>query len=134
MSGVYDSEHYALGYPPGIEHHFWHVARNALVARELDRCAQPGERVLDVGCGPGIFVRAMLDSRWRVEGVEAGRPPLASELRQRISTGTDVFDLPQAQRHAVRVLLLLDVIEHMDDRVAFLARLRQAFPHCRARK
>ena len=46
-------------------------------------------------------------------------------------TATDARQLEVAQRNEVRTILLLDVIEHLEDPVAFLAELRSHFPALR---
>jgi len=129
MNTVYSSRRYAQGYPEGIEHHFWHVARNALLARALERVAGPGEKVMDIGCGPGIFLRYMQGRGLELVGVELGSPPLLPDLTVRTLTGTDAMDLDETECSTVDVLLLLDVIEHLEDREIFLKKLWRKFPN-----
>jgi ubiquinone/menaquinone biosynthesis C-methylase UbiE len=54
------------------------LRRRALVREALD--AQPGERIVDVGCGPGFYVAELLEevgSEGSVLGIDSARPMLA---------------------------------------------------------
>lgn len=53
------------------------AARRALAARVADTVGlAPGDRVLDVGCGPGAYL-AVLDDRWVATGVDVSDAMLA---------------------------------------------------------
>ena len=132
---TFDSLQYSLNYAPGVEKHFWSYARNQIIERLLRRIsadiADGKICVLDVGCGPGIFVdhlrRAGIDCR----GVELGHPQLRPGLEDHIAIGTDATQLPSALRERIGVILLLDVVEHIEDPGAFLRALLQALPNVR---
>src|ERR1700761_7761719 len=50
----YIEQQYSENYPPGVEHTYWHLARNAIVVENLR--ALSAKTVLDIGCGRGILV------------------------------------------------------------------------------
>ena len=62
--------------------------RDVLRRRQLVQgalCAQPGERILDVGCGPGFYVAELLDQvgpQGTVVGVDGSAQMLAVAARR----------------------------------------------------
>jgi 2-polyprenyl-3-methyl-5-hydroxy-6-metoxy-1,4-benzoquinol methylase len=125
-----DSSYYDLGYPEGIESHFWNVARNALIYKQLEKIASPDDHVLDVGCGSGIFLSYARDRGINISGVEKGPAPLGSGLESVIETNTDLFDLDESIKQGIAVVLLLDVLEHIEDRQGFLREIHRQLPNC----
>jgi SAM-dependent methyltransferase len=115
--------------PDGMDDHYWHRARNRVIARHL--ADLPGIHdgvVLEVGCGRGIVVQHLIRRGYRVVGVELGRPvPISAEVAPHLHLGVDAFALPERLRADVRMVLLLDVLEHLDDPRAFLAQLGARF-------
>ena len=115
---------YARRYRTLWERHWWWRAREAMLLDRIDRLHRRGSRrpirVLDVGCGDGLFFDR-LERFGRVEGLEPDaslvrdprwrsriRPePLGDSFRG----GAD-FDL----------VLMLDVLEHIEDDAAEMAR------------
>ena len=103
--------------------HWWFRAREKLIVEVL-RCKQPAggwKTILDVGCGDALFFR-QLQQFGEVEGVE----PVAavidpeSEFRQRIHVGS--FDQNFQPKKRYSLILMLDVLEHLDDPLAALRR------------
>lgn len=129
MNTGFSNEQYESAYPDGIEGHWWNLARNRILAHALTTRLGPDAPVLDVGCGRGIVVKYLRDRGIDCRGVEiAPVPPLAA-VEGYVRTGTSAPDLPRAERQRYACILLLDVIEHLPDPVAFLRSMVDAFPN-----
>jgi 2-polyprenyl-3-methyl-5-hydroxy-6-metoxy-1,4-benzoquinol methylase len=87
--------------------------------------APPGARLLDVGSGPGHFLRAAVRAGYRSTGVELnpGLAKLAAEASGAEVVAGDALALPQllaGRERGFDVVTLLDVIEHVRDPVGLL--------------
>jgi len=95
---------------------------SALKAANIKRYLTPGDRVLDVGCGIGLFVLEGRQQGFLTEGVEPSKM-LTDIARNRI--GIDVHNMliedfsPPHRFHGVG---LWDVLEHVYDPVRILKR------------
>jgi SAM-dependent methyltransferase len=126
---VFNAEQYASPYPPGIESHFWHQARNRIVLRKLRSVLQPGGKVLDIGCGPGVVVDHLRRAGVDCSGVDPGSPrPATSDVAPFLSLGVSAFDLPAAVRNSYSMVMLMDVLEHLEEPLDFLRDCGRAFP------
>lgn len=131
MAETYNQDGYAQGYPPGIERHFWHVARNDIVYRWLCKVLEDGDLVMDVGCGTGLVVNDLKSRQLNIRGVELGPAPVMPGLEDDVQTWTDLFDLDEGLKGQIKAILLLDVIEHMQHRREFIHRIYSELPNCR---
>jgi SAM-dependent methyltransferase len=117
-------ERYAAAYGAIARSHWWWQAREYAIVRELQRVrrGKPRGRILDVGCGDGILFPALIPFG-DVEGIEADGTTLdpAGPWRDRIHVAA--FDGSAPLRGPYDLVLMLDVIEHLD---APVAALRQA--------
>jgi 2-polyprenyl-3-methyl-5-hydroxy-6-metoxy-1,4-benzoquinol methylase len=84
--------------------------------------SSPGKRLLDVGCGAGLFAGQMLQLGWKVEGIEPD-PVAAHQARE--AYGLRVYEgslegtaVPKGSYDAVTAS---HVVEHVEDSVQFLA-------------
>lgn len=124
-----------------VVRHPWELARAEVVSRLLARTIGPGQvgNLLDLGCGD-TFLAEHITKRFPGSTVaavdtafdDATRSAIAARLGGRPISLYDSLD--QAQRHESKdagLVLLLDVIEHVEDDVALLRSLRQ-FPFIRA--
>lgn len=127
---IFTSDEYREIYPEGIELHFWNLARNDLVYRLLRPELQADELAMDVGCGTGLVVADLVDRGCNARGVEMGAAPVVPGLEQRVKTNCDLFALDEETRMQVRAVLLLDVLEHIGDRVQFLQQIHRLLPNC----
>jgi SAM-dependent methyltransferase len=130
MSEVFDSSDYTQCYPEGIEQNFWNLARNDLLWRLLEPLVERDDLVMDVGCGPGIFLGSLQGKPVTARGVEKGSPMVRPGLESLIDTDTDLFELAEETKQRIKVVLLLDVIEHIADRRQFLQTLNRELPNC----
>ncbi|PWT89615.1 MAG: hypothetical protein C5B55_11065 [Blastocatellia bacterium] len=82
----------------------------------------PGNEILDVGCGDGLFLASM-SARWSKQGLEPSTAgaELARKKNLKVLCGT-LADLPPSCR--VDLLSALDVIEHIAEPHAFLEALK----------
>lgn len=81
--------------------------------------------VLDIGCGYGFFLEAMLKRGWQVEGIELSRPAAAIA---RAKTGAVIHSCAVEEMQIVArfdVITLFYVIEHVADPVAILQAVRK---------
>ena len=132
---AFTHEQFAEVYPDGIENHFWYVARNGIVSDTIrwieGRQQKPIGKMLEIGCGRGIVVDHLRRSGRDCYGVELSAVAVADTVQEHVWPGTDCLDLPERFREEVELILLLDVIEHIQDSIGFLAGIRQAYPNCR---
>jgi SAM-dependent methyltransferase len=108
-----------------IRRHPWWQARTRLVLELLGRFGvDPGGRVLDAGCGWGTMLEGLEAEGYESVGADislralenlhkSGRELVQLDLTQPLPGGIEPFD----------AVLALDVIEHLDDDRAAVARL-----------
>ena len=78
----------------------------------------PGMRVLDVGCGQGVFLDRLIESyRVRAVGVDIV-PEIIGEAKRKSKRGqfmvADALNLPFSS-HSFDLVISLDTLEHIDD-------------------
>jgi 2-polyprenyl-3-methyl-5-hydroxy-6-metoxy-1,4-benzoquinol methylase len=89
---------------------------------------QPGERVLDVGCGEGRFTAALADVGARVVGIEVAEEPLRrararhSALDLRVLAPGGPWELKDA---SFDVVWAGETIEHVADTAGWLSEVRR---------
>jgi arsenite methyltransferase len=108
------------------------MRRRALVRAALRPA--PGERILDVGCGPGYYVAELLEQvgpAGAVTGVDASEQLLALARRRNAGRANAAFQLADATALPVAdasfdAALSVQVLEYVADVAAVLAELRRA--------
>lgn len=107
---------YGQQYRELYRRHWWWRVREGEILRELSRL-QPvsgWQRLLDVGCGDGLFFDEL--ARFgSVEGVEPGSALLDPAGKWRSAIHTVPFDGAFQPPHRFDVILMLDVLEHLED-------------------
>ncbi len=117
-------------YPLGSENHYWCEARNRIVLAEVSRIlAGVDGTVLDVGCGRGFTVGYLARHGVDCYGIEpADYSPPSADAAGRVYYGLQMLDLPKGMREKVRVVLILDVLEHLAEPDKLLEEVRNALP------
>ena len=106
---------------------FWTPAFQEVISW-LRRNCNPGSAVLDVGCGPGLFMHALRRSGFEAVGVDVGEAAVNLNRRDgfRVWHGP-VETLPADWVHPKAVVCLF-VLHHLVDPVGTLRCLRILFP------
>jgi SAM-dependent methyltransferase len=121
---------YAQRYRTLWEGHWWWRSREAYLLGWLARLQRGSTRrdlrILDVGCGDGLFFER-LEQFGRVEGLEPDASLVTDpRWRERIRVGT-LGDVPAVVPEAAYdLVLMLDVVEHIEDDLQALRAAREA--------
>jgi len=107
---------YAQAYRELYYHHWWWRSREDRIVEALRGCGLSGRHstILDVGCGDGLFFDR-LSEFGVVEGVEPDTSLLRAESPHRPSIHTVRFDADFRPYRTYDVILMLDVLEHLED-------------------
>jgi 2-polyprenyl-3-methyl-5-hydroxy-6-metoxy-1,4-benzoquinol methylase len=115
---------YGARYRELFERHWWWRARERVILRALEEHRPPkGWRtVLDVGCGDGLFFDRLseLDGVELVEGVETSESIVSPDGPHRDHIHVAPFDATFEPGRRYSLVLMLDVLEHLEDPVAAL--------------
>jgi 2-polyprenyl-3-methyl-5-hydroxy-6-metoxy-1,4-benzoquinol methylase len=102
--------------------HFWMRWRHRIFLQQLKRLHRPMKNALEIGCGHGV-VREMVerDLAIPVDGCDLNQRALemATKGEGRLLV-YDIFDENERMLNAYDMILLMDVIEHLDDDASFL--------------
>jgi SAM-dependent methyltransferase len=107
---------YAAAYARLYREHWWWRVREDILLRQIRRVLggrAAGVRILDVGCGAGLFFDA-LERLGHVEGIESDRLAAAQAGRWRDRIHIGELDDTFQPESSFDLILLLDVVEHVD--------------------
>jgi SAM-dependent methyltransferase len=127
----FTAQQYQESYPPGIEHHFWHRARNGIIAATLFQTGMAAGRWLEIGCGTGIVIDHLRREGIDCIGCDLADAPILDTVREFVSPATGFLDLPVETRSKIDGVLLCDVLEHVPDAASLLTAIRDALPALR---
>ncbi|MFQ5743489.1 MAG: class I SAM-dependent methyltransferase [Acidobacteriota bacterium] len=112
---------YARRYRQLYERHWWWRAREKVILAALRRRQPAGgwRTILDVGCGDGLFFER-LSELGEVEGVEPEAALVSASSRHRHRIHLCPFDDSFLPGKRYSLILMLDVLEHLEDPAAAL--------------
>ena len=130
MSGSsYTADDFATNYPVGMVNYYWTYARNKILLRELKKHGFSGKKILEIGCATGLVVSYLRENGLAIWGVELGDPDVLPGAKEFVYKKQDCLDLPADFRTSVDVVMLLDVIEHIEDPIPFLQAIVASYPN-----
>ena len=118
---------YAAAYPELYRRHWWWRAREAILLRTIATLLDdrpPPRRILDVGCGAGLFFDA-LQPFGHVEGIESDRDAVEMAGRWKPNIFQGQLDASYRPDEPYDVILMLDVLEHLTEPERLLRHARR---------
>jgi SAM-dependent methyltransferase len=116
---------YGRRYRDLYERHWWWRAREGVILEALRRHPPPGGwgsgNVLDIGCGDGLFFDRLAEFGASVHGVEPAAALVSDDPSRRDRIFIGPFDTRYQPGRTFRLIVMLDVLEHLDDPVGALA-------------
>jgi SAM-dependent methyltransferase len=113
---------YAAAYSTLYNNHWWWRAREAFVMDALSVLHIPaGSAILDIGCGDGLMFDRLAEIG-DVEGVESDGASVSTNGRWADRIRVQTFDESFDPGRTYALVLLLDVLEHLDNPVGCLRR------------
>jgi SAM-dependent methyltransferase len=98
------------------ETHWWWRARETAILAELRRLRPSGGwgRMLDIGCGDGLFFDRLLELGLSVEGIEPAADLVSDDPARRGRIYVAPFDASFRPAAPYDLIVMLDVLEHLD--------------------
>ena len=107
-----------------IQNHWYYVAKGEAMRAMLGNA--PVDHVLDVGAGSGVFTRQLIDSGHAMQGT-CGDPGYETE-RTETHNGRPIHFVRGVQSVPHKLILMMDVLEHVDDDVALIRAYTDQMP------
>jgi len=99
-------------------------AQRDLVWRDIDPLFPPGDRILDVGCATGDFLKVARSRGWEVFGADPSAARAQVEAAGIKLVGTNVHDADVGEG-TLDAITFWDVLEHVTNPLADLSRARR---------
>ena len=123
----FTNEQFQKIYPDGIENHYWNHARNNIILRFLKKHGINREPILEIGGGRGVVSRFLHENLVDITGVELAAVIPVTGTEGYFFAGTDAFSLHVDKAKRYTVIMLLDVIEHIEKPAEFIEKILQHF-------
>jgi SAM-dependent methyltransferase len=109
---------------PAINSHWYYVSKGRALRMILG--GEIVEEVLDVGAGSGVFTRQLLDFGLAGRGVcvDPGYKQEAVEMHH----GREIAFVRAVDEVSQKLILMMDVLEHVDDDIGFLKEYTDRMP------
>ncbi len=124
----FNEEQFLSIYPKGIERHYWTLARNTIIKQVIGTHGLKNKKILEIGCGRGIVVEFLRKSGIDCIGVELSPVHIEHALESFVKTGTDFRSLEKSVIDEIEVVMLFDVIEHIEHDKEFIESIKNTFP------
>jgi SAM-dependent methyltransferase len=114
---------YGRHYRRLYQEHWWWRAREAAIVDVLRTLAPPGgwPRILDIGCGDGLFFGGLAEFGSTIEGIEPAAELVTDDPARRGRIFVRPFDASFQPSAPYGLIVLLDVLEHLEDPAAALS-------------
>ena len=110
---------YGRKYRELYERHWWWRARESVIVDTLRRHPPTGGwgrgNILDIGCGDGLFFDRLATFGESVQGVESAEALVSDDPARRDRIFIGPFDDRYQPGRTFRLIVMLDVLEHLDD-------------------
>ncbi len=122
LKGHYDKSYYSewINQQKNKRTRMWEARLNKI------QKLRPRGKLLDVGCGEGLFLRLAQDNGWQISGTELS--PYASKFSSK-ALGTEIYcgQLHQAcfADHSFDVVTMWHVLEHVEDPKSYLTEVHR---------
>jgi SAM-dependent methyltransferase len=124
---VFSKEQFNAIYPDGIAEHYWNHARNRIISNFLKKNNLTKGRILEIGCARGVVIAHLIAEGYSCFGVELGDADPFADSKSHVYTNQDAFTLSVELRQSVDMVMLLDVIEHMENPSDFLKKIKVSY-------
>lgn len=104
------------------ETYWWYRARKEIICDTVKRFLSPGSDIIDFGAGSGVIAQELVNHGYSVLATDTSPSALAACRQRGLSTLDLNNDWPASQ--SADCILACDVLEHLDDEVGLLQKLR----------
>lgn len=132
MKTEFEKSQFELAYPNGVEHNYWGLTRNYILWKNIKGRRLQNETILEIGCGRGGVVKYLQNRGINCHGVELADCTPHNGAEEFIQTDTDALNLEKDTRDKYTVIMLLDVIEHIENPEEFVKQVLEKFENVKA--